>query len=121
MRVATRISRDLARRRTLRSSVVHPLKAVMHRFGVPLALAIAATAILLGYALSLVLGWRDYVAVVSGTFASEDHNLDMVRCVAFLGFYFGAVVVAPILLIAAPVWSLLDAYLLRRRSSRSDS
>ena len=119
MRVATRISKETAGRLAAKRSVVHPCKAVMHRFGVPLALVLGALAILLSYVVVVLLGWRDYAGLIAGMYISEDHTFDMLRCAAFLSCYFGAVVVAPILLIAAPVWSLLHACLTRRSRSPS--
>src|ERR1043165_7583867 len=49
-----------------------------------------------------ILGWREYTSVLSGTYpTSGDPNDAVTRGVTFVILYFGAIVVVPILFIAA--------------------
>jgi len=64
-------------------------------------LLMRAVVIWVSYGMANVFGMRHGMSLLSGTYPVADANVSVVMCVAYLGLYVGAVVVAPMLVIAA--------------------
>jgi hypothetical protein len=62
-----------------------------------------------------LLGWRDDTAILSGTLAPGS-ELTMVRGLIYLASYFAAVLLSPILILAAGLFVLADKSLAAKRS-----
>ena len=73
------------------------------------AFCLRALALLGCYAVVHVLGWRDYVGFLSGTYAADGpmRTLSPLLGTLYMVAYLGAVVLAPIYLIAAGIIALL--------------
>ena len=77
---------------------------------------LGAAFLLAGFGAVSLLGWRESTTLLSGTYASPNVVLETMSCGLYLAFYFGAVVLAPILVIAAGFHTIL-VRALRSRSS----
>jgi hypothetical protein len=63
-----------------------------------------AAAILITFAILHALGWREFTSVISGTIPRGASSMEAsVKALAYMAAYFGAVLVAPILIIAAAI------------------
>src|SRR5512144_1826649 len=69
----------------------------------PRGMVLRAGLILAGFGLGHALGWREHTAFLSGTptEAGTDLRISALLGVVYLAFYFGSVLAAPILLLAA--------------------
>jgi hypothetical protein len=91
--------------------------AAPRRLVTPRGFVWAAAALCLLYAVCHVLGWREYTAFLSGSApAAERANLCLALGIVYAVAYFGFVLLAPILLIAAGIFALL---LHARRADRT--
>ena len=63
-------------------------------------LLIWAVVIVMLFGLANALGLRGYMTVLSGTMPSASAGVTMVLCVVYLALYLGAVLAAPILILA---------------------
>lgn len=80
----------------------------------PLLLLALGVLLGLGYLVLHLQGWRQYATVLSGTFPSGNRDADTLRAFAYIASYFGAVVAAPILAIAAMLLAILERLFLKR-------
>ncbi len=87
---------------------MRPLKSI------PTWLCTIAMVFALGYLIVHLLGWREMTTVLSGTYPSGDRGQDEFRAACYLAFYFGFVVAAPILVLAAGAFALVERQLLPR-------
>jgi hypothetical protein len=76
-------------------------------------------AVILGmlFAICQALGWREHTTFLSGTAASPgaDANTSALLGLIYMASYFGVVLLAPILLIAAVLFFGIDRWLARQR------
>ena len=81
----------------------------------PRGWAVRALLIIAAFGVLHLLGWRDDTRVISGTASADlSHDLTAVRGLVYAAAYFAAVVVSPILIIAAVAFSLFSP---RRRAA----
>jgi hypothetical protein len=84
------------------------LAAAPRRLFTPRGFVWAAWAVCLLYGVCHVLGWREYTAFLSGSApAAEQANLCLALGIVYAAAYFGFVLLAPILLLAAGIFTLL--------------
>src|SRR5580704_18005473 len=63
---------------------------------------LVAAAVLVGaYGIADGLGLRQYTSIISGTMSAGDWTSSVFLCIIYIGLYFGAVLAAPILALAA--------------------
>jgi hypothetical protein len=67
------------------------------------------------YGVAELAGLRQYATILSGTAVHGNWDASVIVCLVYLTLYFGAIVVAPILVLAAFIYSALS----RRRAHRS--
>lgn len=74
----------------------------------PLGLAVRALVVALVFVLCHSLGWREHTTFISGSEVAvdSDRGLSILGGVTYMAAYFGAVLVSPILLLAAIVLKL---------------
>src|SRR4051794_32672240 len=86
----------------------------------PVGFLFLAGLIAMIFAISHGLGWREHTTVLSGTLTSASGNAEMTifRGMFYLLSYFGFVLLTPILILAAGIWSLLRLIFLRQNASR---
>ena len=77
----------------------------------------AAVLLLTVFGLFHLLGWRDDTAIISGTFDDHNARLTAIKGVLYAASYFAAVVVSPIMILAAAA-DLALSRTLRRPSDR---
>lgn len=77
----------------------------------PFGLTIRALVIVLSFLVFHSLGWRDHTTFISGSQVGVDteRGISILIGVAYMTAYFGAVLVSPILLLAALVLKLWNA------------
>ena len=87
----------------------------------PAGFALRAAAIFVIFAVLHMAGFREYASVLSGTVPQGSFGgaVDRFLAMAYIVFYLGAVVAAPILTLGALVFWGLDRVLLRRRGGRN--
>jgi NADH:ubiquinone oxidoreductase subunit 6 (subunit J) len=72
-----------------------------------------AIVVLALFGLFHLLGWRDDTAIISGTSISPDRNAAALRGVLYALTYFLAVIVSPILLLAAMISAILRRWVIK--------
>jgi hypothetical protein len=82
----------------------------------PAGLAARAMVFLLGFAIIYALGWREHTTILSGTPTTEaiGHSTSATLGVVYICAYLGAVVVAPILLLASALLAALHRCLYKQ-------
>ena len=87
----------------------------------PAGFGLRAGSLLILFLIVHLAGFREYASVLSGTVPQGSFGtaVDQFFAVAYVFLYLGAVVVAPILAIAALVFLILDRWLFRRRPTRT--
>jgi hypothetical protein len=61
------------------------------------------------YGVAEVAGLRQYATVLSGTAVHSNWDVSVIVCLIYLTLYFGAIVVAPILVLAAFIFRALSS------------
>ena len=88
----------------------------------PAGFGLRAGVLLILFLIVHLAGFREYASVISGTVPQGSFGMavDQFFAVAYVFLYLSAVVVAPILAIAALVFLILDRWLFPRRPIRND-
>jgi len=71
---------------------------------------LTAIALWAGFGMASICGLRRFVAVLSGTSVGMDWPQAMALCILYIALYFGATLVAPILLLAGAIDRLLSRW-----------
>jgi hypothetical protein len=76
----------------------------------PTGMILRALLIALSFAICHALGWREYTTFISGSQADVvmDRSVSTLCAVAYMAAYFGSVLIAPVLLLAAIIINLWD-------------
>jgi hypothetical protein len=76
----------------------------------PTGMILRALLIVLSFAICHALGWREHTTFISGSQADVvvDRSVSTLCAVAYMVAYFGSVLIAPVLLLAAIIINLWD-------------
>ena len=90
------------------SSIPGKLRAFLGRIALRHVTMLGTAILLLAlFAMFHLLGWRDDTAIISGTSTSPNANATAIRGVLYALTYFLAVIVSPILILAAGINAML--------------